>query len=58
MTSDDSSGVPYTMTRLGVVMTPEPGNPHEAMGVLNPASGRAPDGSTRWVRWRFTLPAI
>ena len=32
------------MTRLGVVMTPEPGNPHEAMGVLNPASGRAPDG--------------
>ena len=44
MTSDDSSAVPYTMTRLGVVMTPEPGNPHEAMGVLNPASGRAPDG--------------
>ncbi len=44
MTTDDTSAVPYTMTRLGVVMTPEPGNPHEAMGVLNPASGRAPDG--------------
>ncbi len=38
------SEVPFTMTRLGVVMTPEPGNPHEAMGVLNPASGRTPDG--------------
>jgi predicted GH43/DUF377 family glycosyl hydrolase len=36
--------VPYSLTRLGVVMTPEPGNPLEAMGVLNPASGRTPDG--------------
>ncbi|HZW45256.1 MAG TPA: glycosidase [Dermatophilaceae bacterium] len=36
--------VPYTLTRLGVVMTPEPGNPLEAMGVLNPGSGRTPDG--------------
>jgi predicted GH43/DUF377 family glycosyl hydrolase len=36
--------IPYSMTRLGVVMTPEPGNAHEAMGVLNPASGRTPDG--------------
>jgi predicted GH43/DUF377 family glycosyl hydrolase len=35
--------VPYALTRLGVVMTPEPGNPLEAMGVLNPASGRTPD---------------
>jgi len=25
-------------------MTPEPGNPLEAMGVLNPGSGRTPDG--------------
>lgn len=39
-----STDVPYTMTRLGVVMTPEPGNPLEAMGVFNPASGRTPDG--------------
>ena len=36
--------VPYSLTRLGVVMTPEPGNPLEAMGVLNPGSGRTPDG--------------
>ncbi|WP_208115589.1 glycoside hydrolase family 130 protein [Labedaea rhizosphaerae] len=35
---------PYTLTRLGVLMTPEPGNPHEAEGVLNPASGFGPDG--------------
>lgn len=42
--NDISTDVPYTMTRLGVVMTPEPGNPLEAMGVLNPASGRTPDG--------------
>ena len=32
------------MTRLGVIMTPEPGNPLEVGGVLNPASGRTPDG--------------
>lgn len=36
--------VPYTLTRLGVVMSPEPDNPFEAMGVLNPASGRDPGG--------------
>lgn len=36
--------VPYSLTRVGVVMTPEPGNPLEAMGVLNPGSGRTPDG--------------
>lgn len=38
------TNVPYTLTRLGVVMTPEPDNPQEAAGVLNPASGRTPDG--------------
>ncbi|MRG59167.1 glycosidase [Agromyces sp. CFH 90414] len=36
--------VPYSLTRIGVVMEPEPGNPNEAEGVLNPASGRGPDG--------------
>ncbi|GAA3293404.1 glycosidase [Dactylosporangium vinaceum] len=36
--------VPYTMTRLGLVMAPDPAEPFEAEGVLNPASGRAPDG--------------
>ena len=42
MTPD--SPVPYRLTRVGVVMTPEPGNADEAEGVLNPASGRGPDG--------------
>ena len=37
--------VPYSLTRLGVVMSPQEGDPLEAMGVLNPASGRGPDGT-------------
>jgi len=36
--------VPYTLTRIGVIMTPEEGNPFEVEGVLNPGSGRGPDG--------------
>jgi beta-1,2-mannobiose phosphorylase / 1,2-beta-oligomannan phosphorylase len=36
---------PYTLTRLGVLMTPEPGNELEAEGVLNPATGFGPDGA-------------
>ena len=32
------------LTRLGVVMTPRSGDPLESEGVLNPASGRDPDG--------------
>ena len=36
--------IPYRLTRMGVVMTPRPGDPNEAEGVLNPASGRGPDG--------------
>lgn len=35
---------PYALTREGVIMTPEPGNPLEVEGVLNPATGRSPDG--------------
>ncbi len=35
---------PFTLTRVGVLMTPEPGNELEAEGVLNPASGFGPDG--------------
>lgn len=35
---------PYRLTRVGIVMTPEPGNDHEAEGVLNPGSGRSPEG--------------
>ena len=36
---------PYTLTRVGVVMTPQEGNELEAEGVLNPGSGRTPDGT-------------
>lgn len=36
---------PYELTRAGVIMTPEPGNDLEAEGVLNPATGHAPDGT-------------
>jgi beta-1,2-mannobiose phosphorylase / 1,2-beta-oligomannan phosphorylase len=44
MTMTVDSPVPYRLTRMGVVMTPEPGDPNEAEGVLNPASGRGADG--------------
>src|SRR6476620_11768033 len=33
-----------TLRRLGVVMEPEPGNPQESQGVLNPGAIRGPDG--------------
>ena len=36
--------IPFQMRRLGVIMRGDPGNPDEALGVLNPASARAPDG--------------
>ncbi len=39
-----AESVPYTLTRVGTVMTPDPNNPDEAEGVLNPGSGRGPDG--------------
>lgn len=34
----------FQLRRLGLVMEPEPGNPLEADGVLNPAAARGPDG--------------
>src|SRR5450759_4660363 len=34
----------FTLQRLGMVMEPEPGNPQEIEGVLNPAAVRGPDG--------------
>ena len=34
----------FQMQRLGMVMEPEPGNPLEVEGVLNPAAVRGPDG--------------
>lgn len=36
---------PYSLTRAGVIMTPEDGNDLEAEGVLNPATGRTADGT-------------
>ncbi|MGZ0711516.1 glycoside hydrolase family 130 protein (plasmid) [Coraliomargarita sp. W4R53] len=44
MTNAKLPTVPYSLTRVGVIMTPETGNSHEVEGVLNPASGRGPDG--------------
>jgi predicted GH43/DUF377 family glycosyl hydrolase len=35
----------FTMKRLGMLMEPEPGNPQEVEGVLNPAAARGPDGN-------------
>src|SRR5664280_2623712 len=35
----------FKLRRLGVLMEPEPGNPQEIEGVLNPAAVRGPDGA-------------
>ncbi len=32
------------LQRLGILMEPESGNPHEVEGILNPAAARGPDG--------------
>jgi len=34
----------FQLQRLGMLMEPEPGNPMEIEGVLNPAAARGPDG--------------
>lgn len=34
----------FTMRRMGVIAEPEPGNPHEAWGILNPGAARGRDG--------------
>ncbi len=57
MTEDEArpvtlGGVGYTLTRLGVVMSPDPDNELEIGGVLNPASGRGRDGTL------YLLPRI
>ena len=36
--------VPYRLTRVGVIMTPDPTSADEAEGVLNPATAWGPDG--------------
>jgi predicted GH43/DUF377 family glycosyl hydrolase len=35
----------FALRRLGTIMEPEPGNPYEVEGVLNPAAARGPDGN-------------
>jgi predicted GH43/DUF377 family glycosyl hydrolase len=35
----------FKLQRLGMLMEPEPGNPQEVEGVLNPAAVRGPDGA-------------
>ncbi len=35
---------PYVLERIGVVMDPDPDDPREAWGVLNPGGERGPDG--------------
>ena len=37
--------VPFELRRLRMLMEPEPGNPFEVEGVLNPAAARGPDGN-------------
>jgi beta-1,2-mannobiose phosphorylase / 1,2-beta-oligomannan phosphorylase len=37
--------VNYTLERLGIIMEPNPGEPREAWGVLNPAAARGHDGT-------------
>ena len=44
MTHAGTTSVPARLTRLSVVMSADPGAGFEAEGVLNPASGRSPDG--------------
>jgi predicted GH43/DUF377 family glycosyl hydrolase len=39
------AGLDFAVTRLGVMMSPKAGEPHEAWGVLNPAGVRSPDGT-------------
>lgn len=41
---EESPSIPYRLSRMGIVMTAQHGDPNEAEGVLNPASGRGPDG--------------
>ena len=40
-----SGSVECKLHRLGTIMEPQPGNPQEVEGVLNPAATRGPDGS-------------
>jgi hypothetical protein len=49
----------FELHRLGTVMEPEPGNPREVEGVLNPAAVRGPDGELYLFRSHgFRLPPV
>jgi predicted GH43/DUF377 family glycosyl hydrolase len=43
-TGDQSGTVPYQLERQSILMRPDPDNPHEAGGVLNPGGVRTPSG--------------
>ncbi len=42
--ADDQATVPFALRRLGRVMSPDPSDPNERGGVLNPGAARGPDG--------------
>ena len=44
MTTPVPATTGFELHRLGTIMEPEPGNPREVEGVLNPAAIRGPDG--------------
>src|SRR5438128_2061509 len=52
MTTATRTDVGYRLERVGLVMEPQPGNDLEVEGVLNPGSGRGPDGQL------YLLPRI
>lgn len=43
-TTGSASGFPYRFERLGVVMSPDPDDPAEAEGTLNPGGALTPEG--------------
>jgi len=43
-TTARTTAVPYALTRLGTIMSANPGDPLEAEGVLNPGTAWGPDG--------------
>ncbi len=45
MMADSQTAIPFALRRLGRLMTPDPTDPHEREGVLNPAAARGPDGA-------------
>lgn len=40
-----TTGLAFETARLGVIMSPQAGQPHEAWGVINPGGVRSPDGT-------------